>query len=106
METLENFLPHRGALVIRNVGHSPEWVRVVGALQGPPLRILLKILGGARIVLDLSEVREAEADAVRLVAELPSEKYELLDCPRWLTPWIERERQLLGSSLASLGGGA
>lgn len=86
-------------------GRSPERVRVVGALQSPALRLVLESRAGSGVVLDLSGVHEAEADAVRLVAGLSPDRCQLLDCPAWLTPWIERERRSLGRNQEAKQGG-
>jgi hypothetical protein len=72
---------------------SSDRVRVVGALTGPPLELLLEMVGRAEVMLDLSEVREVEPDAVRLLAQLPPGQYKLLACPRWLAARIEMERR-------------
>jgi hypothetical protein len=68
-------------------------VRVIGALKGATLSGLFEILNDREIVLDLSEVREADAAAVRMLAQLPAGRCRLVDCPRWLALWIERERR-------------
>jgi len=47
-----------------------DGVRVIGTLTGPPLELLLEMVGRAEVMLDLSEVREVESDAVRLLAVL------------------------------------
>jgi hypothetical protein len=70
-----------------------ERVRVIGALTGPPLEMLLEMAGRAELLLDLSEVREADADAVRLLAQLAPEQWKLLACPKWLALRIEMERR-------------
>ena len=70
-----------------------ERVRVIGALTGPPLEMLLEMVGSSELLLDLSEVREADADALRLLAQLPPEQWKLLACPKWLALRIEMERQ-------------
>jgi hypothetical protein len=69
------------------------------------VRVLLDAVFRRTIVLDLSEVHEAEADAVRLLAELPPDRCQLTDCPLWLTLWIERECRPLRSKLVALGAG-
>jgi len=68
-------------------------VRVLGTLEGAALSGLLGIRSDTEVVLDLSDVREADAAAVRILARLPSSRCRLVDCPRWLALWIERERQ-------------
>ena len=68
-------------------------VHVIGTLEGAALSGLLGIRSDTEVVLDLSEVREADAAAVRMLAGLPASRCRLVDCPRWLALWIERERQ-------------
>ena len=70
-----------------------ERVRVIGALTGPPLEMLLEMVGSAELLLDLSEVGEADADAVRLLAQLAPEQWKLLACPKWLALRIEMEQR-------------
>jgi hypothetical protein len=72
---------------------SIDGVRVIGTLTGPPLELLLEMVGRAEVRLDLSEVREVESDAVRLLAQLAPDQYELLACPKWLAARIEMERR-------------
>jgi hypothetical protein len=70
-----------------------ERVRVIGALTGPPLEMLREMAGRAELLLDLSGVREADVDAVRLLAQLAPEQWKLLACPKWLALRIEMERR-------------
>ena len=72
---------------------STDRVRVVGALTAPPLELLLEMVGCADLMLDLSEVREVDSDAVCLLAQLAPDQYKLLACPRWLAVRIEMERR-------------
>ena len=72
---------------------SSDGVRVIGTLTGPPLELLLEMVGRAEVKLDLSEVREVESDAVRLLAQLAPDQYKLLACPKWLAVRIEMERR-------------
>jgi hypothetical protein len=72
---------------------STDRVRVVGALTGPPLELLLEMVGCADLMLDLSEVREVDSDAVRLLAQLAPHQYRLVACPRWLAARIEMEQR-------------
>ncbi|HET7293493.1 MAG TPA: hypothetical protein VFM88_13795 [Vicinamibacteria bacterium] len=67
-------------------------VRVIGALTGPPLELLLEMVGRAEVMLDLSEVCEVDSAAARLLAQLTPDQYELLGCPKWLAVRIEMER--------------
>jgi hypothetical protein len=81
--------------VIRIESSRQGRVRVIGALRSPPLQtLLLDSVGGAEVELDLSEVHEADADAVRLLSQLP-DRCRLVACPKWLALWIEIERRRL-----------
>ena len=53
---------------MEGVTGSTDRVRVIGALTGPPLELLLEMVGRAEVMLDLSEVCEVDSDAVRLLA--------------------------------------
>jgi hypothetical protein len=75
-------------------------VRVIGTLTAPALELLLEMVGRAELLLDLSEVREADSDAVHLLAQLAPEQYGLLACPKWLAYRIERERRPQPSAAA------
>lgn len=66
-------------------------VRIIGSLKGTLLRDLLEILSEGQMVLDLSEVREADEAAVGLLARLPAARWSLVNCPRWLALWMEQE---------------
>ena len=48
----------------------PERVRVIGALTGAALLMLLDMVKTAEVLLDLSEVHEADTDAVGVLARL------------------------------------
>ena len=65
---------------------------VIGTLEGAALSGLLGIRSDTKMVLDLSGVREADAAAVRMLAQFPP-GCRLVNCPRWLALWIGRERQ-------------
>ena len=75
-------------------------VRVIGTLTAPALELLLEMVGRAEVPLDLSEVREADSDAVQLLAQLSPEQYGLLACPKWLAHRIEREQRPQPSAAA------
>jgi hypothetical protein len=79
--------------VIRVEGSPRGRVRVIGSLQAPPLQVLLDFAGRDKLELDLSEIREADADAVELLAHLPPGRCELVACPKWLACRIETERR-------------
>jgi len=79
--------------VIRIEGTTRNRLRIIGALTGTILRRMLEPTGGGDVVLDLSEVSEADAANVRLLARLADGHCKLVNCPQWLALWIDRERQ-------------
>ena len=79
---------------------SPDRVRVVGPLTGAALETLLEMLKTAELLLDLSQVREADADAVRLLARVPRDWCDRFAPPRWLSLRIEMERRYRPSAVA------
>jgi len=70
---------------------------VIGSLKEAVMKRLFDIVGAERVALDLSEVPEAEAAAVRLLAQRPPGLCQLVCCPKWLAFWIEQERRRAGS---------
>jgi hypothetical protein len=79
--------------VIRIEGTTRDGLRIIGALTGTVPRRMLEMTGGAEVVLDLSEVIEADAANVRLLARLADGHCTLANCPQWLALWIDRERR-------------
>lgn len=77
--------------MIRAESVSKGSVHVRGSLDGPFLTWVFGHLGNREAALDLSEVSEADAAAARILARLDG-RYRLVNCPRWLVHWIERER--------------
>jgi hypothetical protein len=76
-------------------------VRVIGSLQASPLQFLLDIIAGReKLVLDLSEAREADADAVELLAHLPPGRCEVVACPKWLAQRIQTQQRPLALRLS------
>ena len=45
-----------------------------------------------RVALDLSEITLADRASIDFLAQQSREEIELLNCPSYLAPWIERER--------------
>lgn len=86
--------------MIRIEGTTRDGLRIIGALRGTILRRMLEMTGGGEVVLDLSEVSEADAVNVRLLARLADGPCRLIHCPQWLALWIDRER---GPLLRSTG---
>ena len=79
--------------MIRIEGTPRDGLRIIGALTGTVLKRLLRTASGGAVVLDLSEVSEADAANVRLLAQLADDHCRLVNCPQWLALWIDRERQ-------------
>ena len=68
-------------------------VRVIGSLQGPALTVLSEAICRGPVVLDLSEVDQADENAVRLLARLVPERCTIAACPTWLSLWIDQVRR-------------
>jgi ABC-type transporter Mla MlaB component len=79
--------------VIRLEEGTAKRVRVIGSLEGPALRLLAQAVSEGPVILDLSEVNQADEGGVRLLAGLPPERCALAGCPTWLSLWLERVRQ-------------
>jgi hypothetical protein len=79
--------------VIRIDEGTARRVRVIGSLQGPALKLLSDTVSKGPVILDLSEVDQADESGVRLLAELAPERCTLVSCPTWLSLWLERIRQ-------------
>jgi hypothetical protein len=77
-----------------------ERVRIIGALTITPLEMLLETTGSAELLLDLTEVREADSDAVHLLAQLAPEQWKRLTCPKWLAFRVDMERRSQPSAAA------
>ena len=73
---------------------SPTRVRVDGSLTGPVLNLLFERLGPDQVILDLSQVQEADAAAAGFLAHLGADRCAGLVCPAWLARWIHLERRL------------
>jgi hypothetical protein len=82
--------------VIRIEEGTARRVRVIGSLQGPALRLLSQAVSQGPLVLDLSEVDQADESGVRLLASLPPESCTLAGCPTWLSLWLDRLRRAGG----------
>gem|GEM_PF-5031403 len=79
--------------MIRIEGTTRDGLRIIGALKGTLQKRLLEMTGGEEVILDLSEVSEADAANVRLLARLAEGHCKLVNCPQWLVLWIDRERR-------------
>ena len=78
----------------------PDRVRVFGALTGAALDTLLEMVKTTPVRLDLSGVREADAEAVQLLARLSPERCDRLASPKWLEAHIEMECRSQPSAVA------
>jgi len=78
-------------------------LRVIGSLRGPALKVLFEAISAGPVVLDLTEVSEADENAVRFLAGLSPERCTLASCPMWLALWIERVTQAKGEGVAGPG---
>jgi hypothetical protein len=79
--------------MIRIDGSPAGRVRVIGSLDGRMVSRLFEAISRGTVVLDLSEVEEADESAVTFIARLPKERCAIAACPGWLVPWLERYRQ-------------
>jgi hypothetical protein len=60
------------------------------------MRQLFEAISRGAVVLDLSEVDQANESAVMFLVRLPRERCELAECPGWLSVWLERFRRSAG----------
>jgi len=79
--------------VIRLEEGTARRLQVIGSLNGPAVELLAKAVSHGPVVLDLSDVDQADEAAVRFLAGLPPERCTLGPCPAWLARWIERMRE-------------
>jgi len=75
-------------------------VCVIGALMGEALKTLFEMVKTTEVLLDLSQVREADAEAVQLLARLAPERCNRFASPKWLALRIEMERRSQPSAVA------
>jgi ABC-type transporter Mla MlaB component len=68
-------------------------VRVIGALTGAALKTLFEMVKTTEVRLDLSQVSEADAEALQLLARLAPERCDRFASPKWLALRIEMERR-------------
>jgi anti-anti-sigma regulatory factor len=67
-------------------------VSVVGALDEAALPVLAHVIEKGNVVLDLSEVTDADESTVSLLARLPAGQCSFVGCPRWLAREVERRQ--------------
>ena len=75
-------------------------VRVIGALTGAALKTLFEMVKTTEVLLDLSQVRETDAEAVQLLARLAPERCDRFASPKWLALRIVMERRSQPSAVA------
>jgi hypothetical protein len=84
---------HRGRpLIIAEEPGRPARARVIGALTGDAVQVLLAAVDRGVALLDLSQVDDVDEAAVRVLAGLLPRRCSLLACPRWLELWVGRVR--------------
>ncbi len=80
--------------MIRLEGGSPGKLRVIGSLERAAVDLLFEALSRGPVILDLSEVTMADEEAVRVLADLPSERCAIVSGPKWLVLWLDRLRRV------------
>ena len=84
---------HRGrALIVAEEPGQPARARVIGALTGDAVQVLLAAVDRGVALLDLSQVDDVDEAAVRALAGLLPRRCSLLACPRWLELWLGQVR--------------
>lgn len=81
-------------LIVAEEPGQPARARVIGALTGDALPVLLAAVDRGVALLDLSQVDDVDEAAVRALAALRPRRCSLLACPRWLELWLGRVRGL------------
>ena len=88
--------------MIRIEESQSRHVQVIGSLQGSALKLLYDAVSGGPVVLDLSQVEQADEDCVRLIAGLGPERCTITGCPTWLGLWLARlRREAPGTSVSA-----
>jgi hypothetical protein len=89
---------HRGRpLIVAEEPGQPVRARVIGALTGDAVQVLLAAVDRGVALLDLSQVDDVDEPAVRVLAGLLPRRCSLLACPRWLELWLGCVRWSSGS---------
>jgi hypothetical protein len=74
----------------------------MGSLQGNAFKLLFDAVSGGPVVLDLSQVEQADEECVRLIAGLGPERCTIAGCPTWLGLWLARlRREAPGTSVSA-----
>jgi hypothetical protein len=84
---------HKGrSLIVAEEPGQPVRARVIGALTGDAVQVLLAAVDRGVALLDLSQVDDVDEAAVRALAGLLPRRCSLLACPRWLELWLGQVR--------------
>jgi len=84
-------------LVVAEEPGQPVRARVIGALTGDAVQVLLAAVDRGVALLDLSQVDDVDEAAVRALAGLLPRRCSLVACPRWLELWLGSVRWASGS---------
>jgi len=79
-------------LIVAEEPGQPARARVIGALTGDALQVLLAAVNRGVVLLDMSQVDDVDEPAVRALAGPLSRRCSLVACPRWLELWLGRVR--------------
>ena len=80
------------ALVVAQEPGQPARARVIGALTGDAVALLLAAVDSGVTLLDLLQVDDVDEPAVQALAGLLPRRCALVACPRWLELWIGHVR--------------
>ena len=84
---------HKGrSLIVVEEPGQPARARVIGALTGDAVQVLLAAVDRGVALLDLSQVDDVDEAGVRALAGLLPRRCSLLACPRWLGLRLGRVR--------------
>ncbi len=88
---------HKGrSLIVAEERSQPLRARVIGALTGDAVQVLLAAVDRGVALLDLSQVDDVDEAAVRALAGLLPRRCSLVACPRWLELWLGQVRWASG----------
>ena len=79
-------------LIVAEEPGQPARARVIGALTGDAVKVLLAAVDRGVALLDLSQVDDVDEPAVRALAGLLPRRCSLVACPRWLELWLGHVR--------------
>ena len=69
-------------------------IRLIGRMQRQHIEELKAQIkaGGANVTLDLNEISLVDVDVIRFLATCQREGISLVQCSRYITNWIAKER--------------